>query len=1488
MKRSLLCVCLLIFSLFQPSRAVQAQSAGEILGGVLGILIESEIRRNQKSNRPAKPRPATNPAAAQEPRMSKVTRQEVQSALNLQGYSAGVEDGVLGRGTRKSIKRYQAANGYRQTGYLTAAQLQELSGIYTQALERDDPGLSRPLSKQELKQLQLALKHLRYYSGKVDGIAGRGTANAISRYLADRGHNANTVSTETAYNLAMGETGLEPSGNWSGGGITGAQSDRRGPVVIGGVQPDRRGPVVIPAGFPTLEGREIIDVGRTGYIDSKGMLRLALAARPDLLDNPAILAKVYKRLSRTSINTRDISEQTYAQFKIRTLKEIEQQGPVRGVFRYLTSLNNKVYSHRYQVNTSNWPVFYGGGPFDRYPIWSLDYTGIPKLAVEFPEDMVLDYIHLSPGLATELLATNRNASHVGHVNMFVTISALHYDANRDQYTADIRYEGTNFVVLNGKTLVEVLPKGATVSPNSGSTIPSGYLAIAKIFRTSVSVIDGYISGKYRKAVNGRRPTGIWKIYTSLAFLDQNPELLQNDYYAVAFAPRMLTHRETKRFWRGYKSRTISDLNQFDLRDLADRMRSEFGDLLRARAFSGPYRFFTVRDATIGAYDFDTSTFALSVDSKRSIELIAGVDKSINAKFDYANSFPSEFAMSAQRAREMAARLKMGARGFKAYLQILTEADHMTVPTLSAPQIVENSKRSGMGEITGQFGLTGRIVGLRLYSDASLSNLIYEFSPDEFTVRPSENTTQDGTLTAIDVINLPLAPPDTVAALANQVPGGEGFMHNLIAAQGTGDRVMDRLAKGLENVDPDLGGWFFVRSSFSKVEGKPGIRTFSGATAGRPLVYSTSTDNHEMSWGWSVSNIDLDIEFDAKVVARRGGNLFPTDDYNGQIKAGWTWLRMRPVSVEQKAVDGDASNIRATVAWEILEYYVIAGDLKLMGPLDILAHQKLDGAGRGNSAPDLTAGGIADSVGFTPDLLPTLAIMANGGEAALGKGGLDWFVMNRWVIDNGAVGGLPGRAFANVSTIPQGPLLARARSEMQHYLGTLENSVPTKIEMVAAYSSASGRATDAGCNALVAGIAPWGYTEIDYSERYTKLLELANLPTIMEINAAYTSTESRSSWQKPAAAPWAVLYPRNISSLECVFDYDLNEVIQEVLGAQAGDLDDHLHYKGTLPLVMVAVENFPAIYQEHGQANYALRFSAEVVKIHTVDSGGIFPDILVVVRTDGYEIVEPQVASQNGNASFNVIGNIALQDMVAAPSTKPDGSAYDVLGITLDTSIAEADKILRKRFGDPMVLRSADSAAGVQPFRNAWAYVKPDLSEVVTLFVEDTTGEDRILAVQRVLNISGLPYPIAAVRNQAIEKYGKPQALFPSQPLLLEWGDWVVDQNNEKTLCRASNYRGRERIELWRTEENTSVTWWGNFDWNSIRDTYVPWVPGLINFSSRSKSYAECGTYLGLNYDEFGMVTILIDLAAYEEALLAEPVMPAAQSNASEPAVKIDF
>ncbi|WP_425039323.1 peptidoglycan-binding protein [Primorskyibacter sp. S187A] len=215
MKRAFSAV-LLSGSLITPTLA-SADAATDLLRGVVGAIVENEIRRQnqqtqqQRQQQRQQTAPAPQRQTVQDVRLNRAQKQVAQSALNLLGHNAGVADGVFGKGTRAAIARYQRSIGARTTGYLTARQFNALNNTYTQALNSGNPNVERPLTRNEMKELQRNLQALGYYRGAIDGIAGRGTAGAISNFLTAQGRDPYATSTRDALAFSRSAAAQRPA-----------------------------------------------------------------------------------------------------------------------------------------------------------------------------------------------------------------------------------------------------------------------------------------------------------------------------------------------------------------------------------------------------------------------------------------------------------------------------------------------------------------------------------------------------------------------------------------------------------------------------------------------------------------------------------------------------------------------------------------------------------------------------------------------------------------------------------------------------------------------------------------------------------------------------------------------------------------------------------------------------------------------------------------------------------------------------------------------------------------------------------------------------------------------------------------------------------------------------------------------------------------------------------------------------------------------------
>lgn len=126
--------------------------------------------------------------------LSRSDRTRVQQRLVALGYDTRGVDGIFGSATRRALSAWQAKNGTKATGYLTAADLQGLQAqapsVGGAADDTESPQTQEQLiglDAAERRDVQQRLTRLGYDTRGVDGIFGRGTRGAIARWQVDNG-----------------------------------------------------------------------------------------------------------------------------------------------------------------------------------------------------------------------------------------------------------------------------------------------------------------------------------------------------------------------------------------------------------------------------------------------------------------------------------------------------------------------------------------------------------------------------------------------------------------------------------------------------------------------------------------------------------------------------------------------------------------------------------------------------------------------------------------------------------------------------------------------------------------------------------------------------------------------------------------------------------------------------------------------------------------------------------------------------------------------------------------------------------------------------------------------------------------------------------------------------------------------------------------------------------------------------------------------------
>lgn len=137
--------------------------------------------------------------------LSRNQRLAIQQQLTQMGYDTRGADGLWGNATRSALTRWQTAQGFTATGYITGPQVERLAdqarGTRPAAPNNADAQASDAqmeerllgLSVAERREIQLRLTVLGYDTRGTDGVFGQNTRRALARWQADHGE------TQTGY-----------------------------------------------------------------------------------------------------------------------------------------------------------------------------------------------------------------------------------------------------------------------------------------------------------------------------------------------------------------------------------------------------------------------------------------------------------------------------------------------------------------------------------------------------------------------------------------------------------------------------------------------------------------------------------------------------------------------------------------------------------------------------------------------------------------------------------------------------------------------------------------------------------------------------------------------------------------------------------------------------------------------------------------------------------------------------------------------------------------------------------------------------------------------------------------------------------------------------------------------------------------------------------------------------------------------------------------
>ena len=141
---------------------------------------------------------------------------DLQKSLKSAGYLKGEADGVFGEDTQSALKSFQRANGLKADGIAGTGTFSALgkkggeskpsAGVSTISEIGSTPGTSKVGDcGTYVKKLQQALALNDHYQGKIDGVFGSGTEEAVKEFQRKHGMNQDGIAGTATITLLFGE-----------------------------------------------------------------------------------------------------------------------------------------------------------------------------------------------------------------------------------------------------------------------------------------------------------------------------------------------------------------------------------------------------------------------------------------------------------------------------------------------------------------------------------------------------------------------------------------------------------------------------------------------------------------------------------------------------------------------------------------------------------------------------------------------------------------------------------------------------------------------------------------------------------------------------------------------------------------------------------------------------------------------------------------------------------------------------------------------------------------------------------------------------------------------------------------------------------------------------------------------------------------------------------------------------------------------------------
>lgn len=718
---------------------------------------------------------ANNPAQS-EAKLNKKRRMLVQNRLNLLGYSVGAEDGIFGPGTRAGISAWQRDQGYAATGYLTQEQfvLLRSSSTPTQPVQDNEPPVdvaqttntNAPASQEQVQALQANLQELGYYDGALDGVPSPETRLAVSSFLVSKGIDPMQSSLSEALELSVAETGGDP--------IPAAATPPAGPVA--------------------LDGREIVGLDQFGRLDNERLILATLQVVPDykLMELLPNLMSSQLLLEFVQYDRQDWQNPTAVNNVAQQIKNLPFPSFDRISFSTRTSAQsvwveiNKLAPRNQQQNKSvvdplNVPVSsMGARTLNPYNVLEIIPGSGVFLTLDIEELADLTQMTLPPAQVNKIIS-DRDNNKVGFPMNGTTyvhfdVSDFRFDDSTQSFKMEGTYRGADYRGRIGQDQFEtIVYQYPNTDPNAATSQGLG---------PQKDLINAVLADirKVRNNVQGPRflDDGSWDLRTATyglpwfelfgisALLSQNPDLMDDDNFALDHAPRLLTISERQRAFRGTPVVTQSvynmqkwarELDTFQRREVAERIRNELGETLENRTFNEPIAVTHVVSVGIGEYDFDRQAFPLefyqleTAQGRQFLRTYYGLFGNFSFRIPPDVMLPDYIAVPEAEARKFYNRLAQLGAGVKGAQLAIS----MTLPAF--PEFQNYSTDQDIYAPNEQMVIDASVDKISIFVDQDLTEFLIDV-PFQIT----EPETYNG-MTAEEIANVPAASIEQIIGTA---------------------------------------------------------------------------------------------------------------------------------------------------------------------------------------------------------------------------------------------------------------------------------------------------------------------------------------------------------------------------------------------------------------------------------------------------------------------------------------------------------------------------------------------------------------------------------------------------------------------------------------------------------------------------------------------------------------------------------------------------